>query len=93
MIEIYKKIKWGIIGLGIMADGFAAGFELLQEAELYAVASRSEVRSREFGEKYKVTKVYGDYESLIKDPEVEVVYIATLHPFHKELVIKCLMEK
>ncbi|SHH98200.1 Gfo/Idh/MocA family protein [Clostridium grantii] len=84
------KIKWGILAPGGISHSFVKGLKSLEDAEIYAVASRSEERAKEFGEKYDIEKCYGSYEELINDEQVEVIYIATPHNFHKKYSIECL---
>lgn len=88
-----KTIKWGIIGLGKIANKFATDLATVENTELVAVASRSQENANEFGEKFNVKKTYNSYEALAKDPEVVAIYIATPHSFHKEHSILCLQNK
>ena len=87
-----RKIKWGIIGLGNIANKFAETVKAMDSVELKAVASRSKEKSEAFGKSYDLTseKCYGNYEELIKDESIDVVYIAVPHVFHKEISILCL---
>ena len=75
-------MKIGIIGAGGIADIVTPTLVQLQEAECYAVASRSLEKAERFAAKYGFTKAYGSYEELLDDPEVELVYIATPHSHH-----------
>ena len=74
-------IRWGILG-----TGFIAGLQTQDLKEngftVQAVGSRSLDSSKAFAEKYGVTAAHGSYEDLVADPLVDVVYIATPHPFH-----------
>ncbi len=88
-----KTIKWGIIGLGKIANKFATDLATIKDAELVAVASRSQENATNFAEKYNAEKAYNSYEALAKDPEVDAVYIATPHSFHKAHSILCLQHK
>ena len=88
-----KTIKWGIIGLGKIANKFASDLATVENTELVAVASRSQENANEFGQKFNVKKAYNSYEALAKDPEVDAIYIATPHSFHKEHSILCLQNK
>lgn len=88
-----KTIKWGIIGLGKIANKFATDLATLENTELVAVASRSQDNATEFAEKFNVKRAYNSYEALVKDPEVDAIYIATPHSFHKEHSILCLQHK
>ena len=85
-----STIKWGVIGLGNIAHQFARDLALIKEAELYAVASRSINKAKDFGAKYKAKKMYGSYQELMKDPEIDIIYIATPHDSHKNLTIEAL---
>lgn len=85
-----KKVNWGIIGLGKIANKFAEDLQLSNTAVLHAVASRNEERARNFGEKHKSVKFYTSYEELADDPEIDVIYVATPHTFHFENTMMCL---
>ncbi len=84
------KIHWGIIGCGSIAAKFAEGLGVLDDAELTAVGSRTEDKARAFAKKHNAKRAYGSYEQLAKAPGVDVVYVATPHPFHMENTILCL---
>jgi predicted dehydrogenase len=88
-----KKIRWGIIGLGNIANKFAADLASVENVELVAVASRNRQRADEFALRHNSKKAYDSYEKLVKDAEVDAVYIATPHSFHKEHAILCLQNK
>ncbi|MET3905663.1 Gfo/Idh/MocA family oxidoreductase [Paenarthrobacter sp. 4246] len=74
-------IRWGILG-----TGFIAGLQTKDLNEngftVQAVGSRSLESSEVFAEEYGVATAHGSYEDLVADPMVDVVYIATPHPFH-----------
>lgn len=88
-----RNIRWGIIGLGKIANKFAADLATLENAELFAVASRSKQNADNFVTKYNATKAYNSYLDLAKDIQVDAIYIATPHSFHKEHAILCLQNK
>ncbi|KHD36228.1 dehydrogenase [Clostridium acetobutylicum] len=87
-----KKIRWGILGLGNIANKFAQTIKSMDSVELYAVASRNKKKAEAFGKEYEVPskKCYGSYEQLVEDESIDVVYISVPHVFHKELSILCL---
>ncbi len=84
-----NTFRWGIIGAGNIAHRFAAAVKQLEGMELAGVAAREKTRSEQFGQQYDVPKdqCYGSYEELVNDDQIDAVYIATLHPFHKEQAI------
>lgn len=88
-----KNIRWGIIGLGKIANKFATDLASIETAELVAVASRNIQNANNFAEKHNAKKAYSSYEELAKDTNVDAVYIATPHSFHKEHAILCLRNK
>ncbi len=85
-----KKIKWGIIGCGNIANKFASDLALINDAELTAVASRSMDRATEFAKQHNSEKAYDSYDALFLDADVDIVYIATPHISHAELSIKAM---
>lgn len=93
--------KVGIIGAGWIAAKMAETLSNNpQECQCYAVASRSYEKAKQFASQWNVKKTYGSYEELVKDPDVDLVYIATPHSHHyahTRLAIEngkpCLVEK
>jgi len=85
-----KKYRWGILAPGKMSAKFTKGLQLLGNAELFAVGSRDIYRAKQFAETYGFKKYYGSYEELAKDPELEIVYVASPHSFHHEHTLLCL---
>lgn len=85
-----KTIRWGILGAGRIARKFAADLKLVTDAELIAVGSRSQEAAEEFGDKFDIKYRHDSYESLVKNPEVDVIYIATPHNLHYENTLLCL---
>ncbi|MBC7878644.1 MAG: Gfo/Idh/MocA family oxidoreductase [Anaerolineales bacterium] len=85
-----KKFKWGILGPGRIAHEFAQGLKVIDDASLYAVASSNIDRAKEFAHEYGGAVTYNSYETLVGDPDVDGVYIATPHRFHFENAMLCL---
>ena len=80
----------GILGAGSIARQMAYTISKMDNAINYAIASRDYKKSQEFAKEFRVIKAYGSYEEMIKDPEVELVYIATPHSLHYEHAKLCL---
>jgi predicted dehydrogenase len=83
-------IKWGIIGLGNIAHQFAKELQLVEGAELVAVASRSKDNAVTFAASYHCQKAYDSYEDIMNDDTIDILYIATPHDSHAELTLKAL---
>jgi predicted dehydrogenase len=75
-------LRWGIIGTGGIARTFARDLRLVEGAQVVAVGSRSQASADAFGDEFAVAKRYASYEELVSDEQVDVVYVATPHPFH-----------
>lgn len=84
--------KWGIIGAGNIAHRFAAAVKQLEGMELAGIAAREKERAELFGRQYDVQEAqcYGSYEELVANEQIDAVYVATLHPFHKDQAILAL---
>ncbi len=85
-----SKYRWGILATGNIAASMAEALQDVDDAELIAVASRSKESARVFGTKWNIPRRYGSYEELARDPDVDVVYIATPHSLHAENMRLCL---
>lgn len=86
-------IKWGIIGLGNIAMRFAKSLSYTNEGKLYAIASKTKDKRDSFYEQYDCDKVYEDYYELLKDEEIDAVYIALPHGLHKYWSVEALRHK
>ncbi|NLW49648.1 MAG: Gfo/Idh/MocA family oxidoreductase [Candidatus Brocadiaceae bacterium] len=86
------KIRWGILATGSIAHKFAQGLRFLKDAEIVAVGSRTQEKADAFGEEWGVPHRHGSYEELAADPDVDVIYVATPHPFHCANSLLCLEE-
>ena len=85
-----RKIRWGILATGNIARSFVAGLQLAADAEFSAVGSRSLDGAEKFAREFGFQRSHGSYEDLANDPDVDVVYVATPHPMHRENTLMCL---
>jgi len=83
-----ENFRWGVIGPGLIAGQFASDMQVVEGAEIYAVASRS--GAEKFVHDFDVPVAYDSYEALVQDPKVDGIYIATPHSFHFENARLCL---
>ena len=81
-----RPVRWGILATGKIANAFARDLVLLDECELTAVGARRQESADDFAARHGARRAYGDYRSLVEDPEVDVVYVATPHALHREHV-------
>lgn len=83
-------IRWGILGCGRIARKFASDLKLVETAELVACGARHALSADAFVHEFSVKHVHYSYESLVKDNEVDVIYIATPHSHHHEHTLLCI---
>jgi len=82
-------IGWGIIGIGIHANRYAApALAKAANARFAAVCSRSMERAKEFAAKHGVEKTYDSFEKMLADPEVDAVFVATPNNLHAQYTIQ-----
>jgi predicted dehydrogenase len=77
-------LGWGVIGPGEIANDFTTTLHANSDQRVVAVGSRSPERAAAFAARHGVPGVHDSYESLVTDPTVDVVYVASPHPQHLE---------
>ena len=85
-----QSFNWGVIGPGNIANTFAKAIKSSKKGKILAVASRSTERAADFANTYQIEKTYSDYEQMLADPEIDIIYIATPHNFHYQQAKMCL---
>ncbi len=88
--EDMTNMKIGILGAGAIAHKMAETVGSMEGAEVCAVASRSLEKAEDFAKKYQIPKAYGNYQEMVMDSSVDLVYVATPHSHHYGHVKLCL---
>lgn len=85
-------LRWGIIGLGNMAQVFADALNGNSGSVLVAVASRTKEKALRFAKRNGVENAYASYEEMLSDDSLnlDVIYIATPVNCHYEHIKLCL---
>ena len=90
------RLRWGVIATGGIAASVTRDLELLADAELYAVSSRTQAAADAFAADFGFARAYGDfdgrtgYERLLANDDIDVVYVATPHAQHHEIAMAAL---
>ena len=80
-----EKICWGIIGCGDVTEiKSGPAFNKIKDSSLAAVMRRDNDKARQYAEKHNVPVYYNKAADLIKDPNVNAIYIATPPSSHME---------
>ena len=74
-------LRWGILGTGWISSQFTSDL-LLTGHSVTAVGSRSQESAEEFAGKFGIAHAHASYEDLVADPDVDLIYVGTPHPFH-----------
>ena len=86
-----KSIVWGIIGCGDVTEKKSGpAFNKVPNSSLLAVMRRDVEKAKDYAQRHSVPKFYGDAHTLINDPEINAIYIATPPGSHEEYTIAAL---
>ena len=83
-------MKLAILGAGVIANVVAGTIAQIPEIECYAVAARDYDRARALADKHGFKLAYGSYEEMLKDGQVELVYITSPHSHHYQHMKMCI---
>ena len=85
-----SPVRWGILGTGGIASTFVTDLRLTDSGVAVAVGSRSQGSADRFADEFGIANRHAGYESLVADPDVDVIYVATPHPMHHDDAILAL---
>lgn len=87
-MKYLDTVKWGFIGCGEAIETKSGpAFSMIEDSEVVAVTSREESKAKSYAERHRIKKYYTDPQSLISDPEVNAIYIATPPSSHSTYAI------
>lgn len=79
----HAGLRWGILATGGIAHAFTRDLQTAGR-EVVAVGSRTQESADRFAAEYGIPHAHASYEQLATDPEVDIIYIATPHPGHRD---------
>lgn len=88
-----KKINWGVLGFGKASNSFIRSVISAKNANLYAISSLSHYQNlinNKQGLNLNKVKIYKNYFDLLKDNNVEAVYIGLTNNLHSEWIKNCI---
>jgi predicted dehydrogenase len=84
-----RKIRWGVLGYARIArENVIPAIQRSTNSEFFAIASREESKLAECRSRFNVPRSHRDYDELLRDPEVDAVYIPLPNSMHREWTIK-----
>ena len=84
-----QKLRFGILGCGLIADFHANALRAIEKAELVGCADNSIDRAKQYAERYEI-KPYANYEEMLADENIDAVCICTPSGFHADNAIQAL---
>jgi predicted dehydrogenase len=84
------KIRFGIIGTGIMGNAVGRILQLYPNAEINALADPTKERLEKSGKEFEVSSLYSNYQEMLEREQLDAVAVATPDNYHKDPVIDSL---
>ena len=84
------SLRWGILATGNIARHFCSDLNSSNGNVITAVVSRDIDKANAFAREFHIPNAYSNYQTMLEDTDVDVVYIATPHVFHYENTIAAL---
>ena len=83
------KIRWGVLGYARIArENLIPAMQRSSNSEFHALASREEAKLAEARTRFNVPKTFHDYGELLRDPEVDAVYLPLPNSLHRDWTLK-----
>lgn len=82
-------LRVGVIGAGVGA-GYVAGFQRQPGVEVTAICARTPARAGPLAEKYRIPRVYTDYEAMLAKEPLDIVVVATPNDLHHPMTLAAL---
>lgn len=77
-------LRWGILGASKISADWCTCLKEIPGATLAAVAARDPANASAFAEKHGVARAHASYVELVSDPGVDIIYVGTITPLHKQ---------
>ena len=88
-----KKLNWGLLSTARINDKIIPAINKSKYANLYAVATNRNKNIKNYAKIRKIPNYFNSYEDLIKDKNIDVIYIATPNHLHAKWIIKAVKER
>lgn len=84
-------IRIGVVGAGKIVPEFLQAAALVPELEITAIYARRAEARQPIAQQYHIARQYGDYEEMLKNPEIDAVYVALLNQLHAPFAALAMM--
>lgn len=83
-----RILRWGLLSTAHINRSVIAPLRMSPRNQLVAVASRDQAKADEYARKWEIPAAYGSYESMLADPNIDVIYNSLPNSLHAEWTIK-----
>ena len=83
-------VNWALVGTGNIVRKFIIGLRHAEGAVVRTVVSRTQEKAEAFAEEYGIPDLTSSYDSVINNPDIDIVYIGTPHTSHMEYAMRAL---
>src|SRR3979490_1581976 len=86
-----RRLRIGVLGAGPIAQfAHLESCAKAANADLYALCDAAPDLLARMGATYAVPKLYADYDTMLRDPDVEAIIVATSDAFRVPMTLKAL---
>lgn len=85
-----SRLRWGFLSTARINRLIIPAVRASARSEVAAVASRSAEKARAYASDWSIPRALGSYESLVEDPDIDVIYISLPNSLHVEWTIRAL---
>ena len=89
-----RTVRWGMIGCGDVAEVKSGpGFYKADHSSLVAVMRRNGELAADYARRHGVPRSTDDADAIVRAPDIDAVYVATLPDSHRDYVLRCAAAK
>lgn len=82
-----EKLRIGIAGAGGITRSVLQDLANGKMVQVEAIASRSLGKAKDYASRFGIARYYDSYEQLASDPNLDLIYIGTTNPYHREIAL------
>lgn len=84
------KLRWGVLGSAGIVRKTIPALQATKNGEVVGIASRTEMKAREYADRHDVPQAFDSYQALLASPDIDAVYIPLPNALHLEWILKAL---
>src|SRR5258708_33447717 len=85
-----SRLRWGLLSTARINRLIIPAIRQSARSQVTTVASRTLDRAQAYAAEWTIPRALGSYDALLKDPDVDVIYIALPNSLHVEWTVQSL---